>query len=220
MKQKTVVLTFDDAVSNHATFVAPLLQKYYFNATFYVCEFPPDFETNKQQYMTWEQIKSLDTAGFEVGNHTVHHAGVIGLSPEELIAEMKFLDDICARYGIRKTETFAYPGGPCDQQAMDVVARYGLKWARGVEARPFVPGKDNPMLVPSFPVHGDNTKVFYDAIAQADDNAIPVLMFHGVPEYTHPWVNTAPETFASYMAYLADNNFKVIAMRDLPFGRE
>ncbi len=132
MKQKTVVLTFDDAVSNHATFVAPLLQKYYFNATFYVCEFPPDFETNKQQYMTWEQIKSLDTAGFEVGNHTVHHAGVIGLSPEELIAEMKFLDDICARYGIRKTETFAYPGGPCDQQAMDVVARYGLKCARGV----------------------------------------------------------------------------------------
>lgn len=220
MKQKTIVLTFDDAVSNHTTFVAPLLQNYHFNATFYVCEFPPDFETNKQQYMTWEQIKSLDTAGFEVGNHTGHHAGVIGLSPEELIAEMKFLDDICARYGIRKTETFAYPGGPCDQQSMDVVARYGLKLARGVEARPFVPGKDNPMLVPSFPVHGDNTKVFYDAIAQADDNAIPVLMFHGVPEYTHPWVNTAPEIFASYMAYLADNNFKVIAMRDLPSGGE
>ena len=218
MKQKTIVLTFDDAVSNHATFVAPLLQKYNFNATFYVCEFPPDFETNKQQYMTWEQIKSLDTAGFEIGNHTRRHTGVIGLSPEALIAEMKSLDDICARYGIRKTETFAYPGGPCDQQAMDVVARYGFKWARAVGARPFRLNQDNPMLVPGFPVHGDNTNVFYDAIAQADDDAIPVLMFHGVPEYTHPWVNTAPEIFASYMEYLAENNFKVLAMRDLPGG--
>ena len=50
MNQKTVAMTFDDAVSNHATLAAPLLKKYHFNATFFVCEFPPDFATNKDAY--------------------------------------------------------------------------------------------------------------------------------------------------------------------------
>ena len=40
-------------------------------------------------------------------------------------------------------------------------------------------------------------------------------MFHGVPEYTHPWVNTTPERFAEYMQHLAENHYKVIALRDL-----
>jgi len=73
---KTVVLTFDDAVSNHAGLVAPLLTELGFGATFFVCEFPPDFAVNKRQYMTWEQIRSLHRAGFEVGNHTLTHAGL------------------------------------------------------------------------------------------------------------------------------------------------
>lgn len=69
--RRVVVLTFDDAVSNHATYVAPLLKRYGFGATFFVCEFPPDFATNKQQYMTWQQIASLAADGFEIGNHTL-----------------------------------------------------------------------------------------------------------------------------------------------------
>jgi peptidoglycan/xylan/chitin deacetylase (PgdA/CDA1 family) len=32
----TIVLTFDDSVASHATFVAPLLKKYGFGATFFV----------------------------------------------------------------------------------------------------------------------------------------------------------------------------------------
>ena len=43
-----VVLTFDDAVSSHATFVAPLLKKYGFGGTFFICEFPPDFDSDKR----------------------------------------------------------------------------------------------------------------------------------------------------------------------------
>lgn len=216
MPRKTVVLTFDDAVANHATLVAPLLLGYGFNATFYVCEFPPDFATNKRQYMTWEQIAQLDKSGFEIGNHTGHHAGVLDITPDALVEEMRIIDDRCAKYGIRKPVTFAYPGGPCNEQAMRVVAEHGFVWARGVEPRPWIPGRENPMCVPSFPVHGDDPNKFYAAVGQAEDTAIPILLFHGVPEYTHPWVNTAPERFAEYMRFLAEHDFNVIAMRDLP----
>ena len=60
---KLVVLTFDDAVSSHATIVPETLKKYGFGASFYVCEFPPDFE-DKKKYMSWDQIKNLHDMGF------------------------------------------------------------------------------------------------------------------------------------------------------------
>src|SRR5262249_17514787 len=37
----------------------------------------------------------------------------------------------------------------------------------------------------------------------------------GVPDTAHDWVNSSKEQFESYMKYLADNKFTVIAMRDL-----
>src|SRR4051794_15794875 len=52
---KLVVLTFDDAVKSHYTNVAPILKSYGFGATFFVCEFPPDF-TDSNKYMNWQQI--------------------------------------------------------------------------------------------------------------------------------------------------------------------
>ena len=38
--EQLVVLTFDDGVKNHLTFVAPLLKKLSFGATFYVSDDP------------------------------------------------------------------------------------------------------------------------------------------------------------------------------------
>ena len=35
-KPSTIVLTFDDSVASHATFVAPLLKKHGFCATFFI----------------------------------------------------------------------------------------------------------------------------------------------------------------------------------------
>ena len=213
--ERLVVLTFDDAVSNHATFVAPLLRKYGFGATFYVCEFPPDLETNKQQYMTWKQIKGLSDLGFEIGNHTGHHAGVTGLSPVQLEAELDFLDERCAEHGIPRPTTFCYPGCGVNPQAVAVLEARNYLFARIGDGRAYEPGRDHHLLVPSFPVHGEDPSIFYAALEHAKNGKIPVLMFHGVPEYTHPWVNTSEERFAEYMKYLAENQYKVIAMRDL-----
>ena len=47
----TIVLTFDDLVASHATFVAPLLKKYGFGATFFITE-GFDFAKDKKNYMT------------------------------------------------------------------------------------------------------------------------------------------------------------------------
>ena len=52
-------------------------------------------------------------------------------------------------------------------------------------------------------------------VARATNGQIVVLQFHGVPDVAHPWVHTPPERFREYMAYLKENNFRCIPMRDL-----
>lgn len=70
--QKQVILTFDDSCESHFSYVAPVLQEYGFKATFFITE-GFSFETNKKDYMTWEQIAELHKMGFEIGNHTHKH---------------------------------------------------------------------------------------------------------------------------------------------------
>ncbi len=56
---RLVVLTFDDSVASHATFVALLFKKYGFGATSFITEVF-EFNQDKEHYMTWAQIKLLD----------------------------------------------------------------------------------------------------------------------------------------------------------------
>jgi hypothetical protein len=52
-------------------------------------------------------------------------------------------------------------------------------------------------------------------LKQAAPGMIAVLTIHGVPDLAHPWVNTPPELFKSYLQFLKDNRYTVIALRDL-----
>ena len=67
---KTVVLTFDDAVKSHRTFVAPLLKELGFRATFFVTH---RWMGEPENFMTWQEIAELHQMGFEIGNHTWTH---------------------------------------------------------------------------------------------------------------------------------------------------
>ena len=60
---KLVVLTFDDSVKSHFTIVRPILRRYGFKATFFITE-GFDFPTNKQDYMTRDEIAQLHRDGF------------------------------------------------------------------------------------------------------------------------------------------------------------
>ena len=56
---KRVVLTFDDSKASHYTTVRPILLGLGFNATFFITEVFT-FASNKDDYMTWEQIAKLN----------------------------------------------------------------------------------------------------------------------------------------------------------------
>src|SRR3954469_14130369 len=106
---KLVVLTFDDAVASHYSVVRPILQRYGFGATFFISE-GFSFPTNKRDYMTWEQIKTLDQDGFEIGNHNRDHLGVTVRTVRQLREQLETINARCASNGIPRPVSFAYPG--------------------------------------------------------------------------------------------------------------
>lgn len=213
---KLVVLTFDDSVASQANYVAPLLKKHGFGATFFITE-GFEFLIDKKNYMTWEQIKKLHADGFEIGNHTRKHAGVTKQKPEQLAADVEFIETRCAEHAIPKPVSFCYPGYATSDAAVKLLRERGYKFARAGGAKAFDPASDEPLLIPqAFDGKPESTlEQFKAAVAQAKDGKIAVMTFHGVPDIKHPWVNTDPTKFESYMQHLKDEGCTVIAMRDL-----
>ena len=216
---RLVVLTFDDSVASQATFVAPLLKQHGFGATFFITE-GFEFTTDKTNYLTWEQIRALDAAGFEIGNHTRRHAAVPRQTPEQLAADVEYIERQCATNGIRRPTSFCYPGYQTSPAAVKLLRERGYRFARAGGARAFDPVADEPLTMPQvFDGKPDSTlEQFKAAVAQAKDGKIAVLTFHGVPDRKHPWVSTEPAKFEAYLAHLKAQGCRVIAVRELaPF---
>ncbi|MBN8729448.1 MAG: polysaccharide deacetylase family protein [Acidobacteria bacterium] len=211
---KLVVLTFDDGVVSHATHVAPLLKQYGFGATFFVCEFPPDFH-DKSKYMTWEQMGQLSQMGFELASHTRSHTHLSKLTREQFIEELRYVEDKAASLGAPKVVSFAYPSYVTAPMAPGVLAARGYRYARIGGDKPYDPAHDDPYLIPSYTTLATNRDAVLNALRQARDGRVVVLTLHGVPDTAHPWVNTPPELFREYLDFLRDNHYTVIAMRDL-----
>ena len=120
---RLVVLTFDDSIHSHFTMVRDVLQRHQFGATFFITE-GFDFKTNKQDYMTWEQIAQLHEDGFEIGNHTRDHMSLDARKPErlqQLKEQIEAINARCAEFGIPRTTSFAYPGNGLDPAALPVL---------------------------------------------------------------------------------------------------
>jgi peptidoglycan/xylan/chitin deacetylase (PgdA/CDA1 family) len=213
-RSRVVALTFDDGPVSHATFVAPLLKKYGFGATFFVCEFPPNF-ADKNLYMSWEQMASLHQMGFEVGNHTISHRSVTRQSADEFTRDLEALQNKATSFGIPQMVSFAYPSYGYNEVAIQVLKDHGYKFARAGFDRIYDPATDNRYIIPGFTTTATNRQLIVDALRTAEHGKVAVLTFHGVPDIEHPWVNTPPELFEEYLQLLRDGNYTVIALRDL-----
>ena len=223
---RLVVLTFDDSVKSHFTVVRPILMDYGFGATFFITE-GFDFKTNKDDYMTWEQIAQLHQDGFEIGNHTRDHQGISEENVSEVEEQLEAINRQCADHGIPRTTSFAYPGNQFHPNGFTELSRLGITFARrgGAPEYEYKEGKgfayelgrDHPLLLPSAGDARPNRTMadFLRAVDQAKDGRIAILQFHGVPDNAHPWVHTPEDQFRAFMKYLSLKEYQVIALRDL-----
>lgn len=228
---KLVVLTFDDAVKSHRTFVAPLLKVLGFGATFFVTQRWMEDRTN---FMTWEEIGDIHQMGFEIGNHSWTHADFS--SPKNaarLTGELYLVDRALeqTKAKVPRPVSFGYCGNTFGPEAVKRLTELGYQFARRgeqPEARygtleigsTYDPKRHHPLLIPTTGDAYPNWTLehFKTVAARATNGQIVVLQFHGAPDVAHPWVHTPPERLKEYLAYLKENHFRCIAVRDLePF---
>ena len=65
LSEQLVILTFDDGVKNHLTFVAPLLKRMGFSGTFFVSDDP--YFQGGEHHLTWDEAREIADMGFEIG---------------------------------------------------------------------------------------------------------------------------------------------------------
>ncbi|HTL56981.1 MAG TPA: family 16 glycoside hydrolase [Candidatus Limnocylindrales bacterium] len=223
---KLVVLTFDDAVKSHRTFVAPLLKELGFGATFFVTHRWMDDPTN---FMTWQEIAEIHQMGFEIGNHSWTHSDFS--SPKDanrLPGELYLVDRELDQLKIPRPTSFAYCGNSFGPEAVQRLSELGYHFARRGEqpeakyatleiGSTYDPKRHHPLLIPTTGDAYPNWSLQHlkTVLARAKRGQIVVLQFHGAPDVAHPWVNTPPERLEEYLRYLKQHRYRCIALRDL-----
>jgi peptidoglycan/xylan/chitin deacetylase (PgdA/CDA1 family) len=223
---KLVVLTFDDAVKSHRTFVAPLLKELDFGATFFVTHRWMDDKTN---FMTWQEIAEIQQMGFEIGNHSWTHADFSSpKSANRLAGELYLVDRELDQVNVTRPTSFAYCGNSFGSEAVQKLIELGYHFARRGEqpeaeygtlqiGSTYDPRRHHPLLIPTTGDAYPNWSLEHlkTVLARAKQGQVVVLQFHGAPDVAHPWVNTPPERLEEYLRYLKQHRYRCIALRDL-----
>lgn len=122
LPDKLIILTFDDGYMDFYTDVFPILKQEKAKAIAYIV---PDL-LNRPNYMFTFQVKEIAKSLLvEIGSHTMNHAWLKGVSKEtakyEIEQSRKTLQDMVAF----PVNSFAYPYGALDQQAINLVREAG-----------------------------------------------------------------------------------------------
>jgi len=120
---KSVLLTFDDGYEDFYTDAFPVLQSLGFKATMFV----PTGLMNNPDYLTWDQISSMN-GSILFANHTWSHKNV-GVSTSVMEYEISTADTQLSDHGLNSPKVFAYPYGLDTSASEKYLASLGYKAA-------------------------------------------------------------------------------------------
>jgi peptidoglycan/xylan/chitin deacetylase (PgdA/CDA1 family) len=130
--QKAVIITMDDGYSSAYDIAFPILKKHGFTAALFVYT---DFVGTSNSAVTWEQLRRMKAAGFEIGSHSLSHCDLTrkkdGESDEayldrvrkELLLSKKILDEKLDQNTIH----LAFPYGEFNQSLLAMSEEAGYK---------------------------------------------------------------------------------------------
>lgn len=206
-KKSAVILTFDDAYSEHYNTVIPLMNTYDFEGTFYI---------NKLTNYGW--TGSAIAEGHEIGNHTESHPNILELSPEDLKQEVsEFRDTLIEKTGY-PVSTFAYPFGAGSEtsatsyEAQDTVANKHIA-GRGVYSfavtdwvYDFAPDARSYFQLPSLTGSASN---WYTSVDNAIEHGGMINFFYHAIGNPGGFDNVSIEDFTAQLDYLQAKNDSV-----------
>ncbi len=126
---KPVMLTFDDGYSDNFDVAAPILEKYGFPATFYIIT----EKVGVPEYMTWDQIVSLDRSGMDIGSHTATHPDLTTLGAADLRQELSGSAETLKNKLGHPVYWLCYPAGKYDGDVLKFSRDAGYLLATSTE---------------------------------------------------------------------------------------
>ena len=129
VKDRSVIITIDDAYSSVFNNAWPILKKYGLPFTLFVST---DVIDNKTPgYMSWEEIRILRDNGVTIGSQTKSHPHMHNLSENQIVKELEFSNSRFVQEIGSKPEIFAYPYGEYNLNVVEKIKINGFKAAFG-----------------------------------------------------------------------------------------
>ncbi len=129
IKDKSIVITIDDAYSSVYNYAWPIFKKHNLPFTLFVST---DVIDNKTPgYMSWEEIRILRDNGVTIGSQSKSHPHMYKINKQKIVNELtisnkRFIQEIGSRPKI-----FAYPYGEYNLEVLEQVKLQGFTAAFG-----------------------------------------------------------------------------------------
>jgi peptidoglycan/xylan/chitin deacetylase (PgdA/CDA1 family) len=122
---KPVVLSFDDGDANHWDAFEDLRARHMTGVFFVITKLLGDAGR-----LSVDQLRTMASAGMEIGSHSISHWDLKDLKPAE--KEREILGSKAALEGLLggSVISFCYPGGNYDRASLDILAASGYWFAR------------------------------------------------------------------------------------------
>lgn len=155
----TVILTFDDGYEDNYTQAFPLLKQYGFRGNFFVIGKDVGKTLNQNgtvQYMTFAQLKDMNSQGMEIGSHTMSHDPLAAIKPNFLPWEIyQPLNLFHEKMGFW-ISGIAFPNGSYNEEVIAEIQKY-VKYEYGFSG---VPGCNTLKIVRDRPFAFRRTGVY------------------------------------------------------------
>lgn len=125
LPSKPVLISVDDGYVDDVRTILPALKRFHMVATFFVIT----GRTSEPGFVDDAQIRELDRAGMDVGDHTAHHVDLTELTPSELASETAGSRHALETILGHPVYFFAYPFGTYNATVIQAVRAAGFTMA-------------------------------------------------------------------------------------------
>ena len=202
--QKAIILNFDDDWKGQFTHAVPILEKYGFNATFFVTTGCLTYQNSSfcnnaggDSAMTWDDIASLSESGYDIQSHGVSHKDLTTVSAADLEYEVGGSKQSLLEHGYNSTIfSTPYASGEDNSTITSALSKYYDIGRRGYAPLVYLDSTDRYSL----PVwvdydlqamYRDNSTMIFNAFVEEINsqtqystngtiNAIPIIVYHNV----------------------------------------
>jgi peptidoglycan/xylan/chitin deacetylase (PgdA/CDA1 family) len=138
LPKRSVAITLDDGYKSAYEIAYPILKGYGFTATLFIYT---DFVEGGRIAISWDQLREMKSAGFEVGSHTLSHCDLakkregeddqayLARIKRELLVSKQIIDSQLGQ----DTIYLAFPYGTYNQRLLSICDQLGYKIGFSVE---------------------------------------------------------------------------------------